>query len=215
MNERARRSSLITPFAKTVPPLHGRRARRCGVVRRRAATERRRGLERMNAQLAESAERTQAQQYRRQRARCSAQASPRATFVTLAATTDDEIGELRRGFNTVTNIAMVVQVHEIVPPPSRRAAHPRQHGDDGARRAAADRAGRAGRERGADDLRGRRQRATSASWRRWRSAPGRTRKRGGRAVRDTFSMDTIVSSVTARRTVAALGEQPPDHQITA
>ena len=36
--------------------------------------------------------------------------------VTLDATTDDEIGELRRGFNTaVTNIrAMVVQVHEIV-----------------------------------------------------------------------------------------------------
>src|SRR5689334_58966 len=87
----------------------------------RAARERRQGLERINAQLAEVAEKDRtAQQYLAGNVREMLLAMSRFSAgdlsVELDASSDDEIGQLRHGFNVaVANIrTMVVQVHDIV-----------------------------------------------------------------------------------------------------
>jgi methyl-accepting chemotaxis protein/ligand-binding sensor domain-containing protein len=95
----------------------------CGAVyfAARAATEHRRGLEVMNRQLAEAAERDRrSQQYLAGNVREMLGAMGRFSegdlSVALDASGDDDIGQLRRGFNTaVSNIrSMVVQVHDLV-----------------------------------------------------------------------------------------------------
>jgi methyl-accepting chemotaxis protein/ligand-binding sensor domain-containing protein len=183
----------------------------------RAATERRRGLERMNAQLAESAEKDRkAQQYLAGNVREMLGAMSRFSegdlSVTLDAKTDDEIGELRRGFNTaVMNIrGMVVQVHEIVRATVAASRHIRAsteqmaHGAHQQIEQAAQVASAAEQMTSAvaDNARHIGLVAEMAQ------RSGQDAQEGGRVVRDTFaSMDTIVSSVGASaETVAALGE---------
>jgi methyl-accepting chemotaxis protein/ligand-binding sensor domain-containing protein len=183
----------------------------------RAATERRRGLERMNAQLAEAAERDRkAQQYLAGNVREMLGAMSRFSegdlSVTLDARTDDEIGQLRRGFNTaVTNIrSMVMQVHEIVTATVRASRHIRASTEAMANAAqqqieqaalvasAAEQMTNAV----ADNARHIGLVAEMAQ------RSGQDAQEGGRVVRDTFaSMDTIVSSVgSSAQTVAALGQ---------
>jgi methyl-accepting chemotaxis protein len=183
----------------------------------RAATERRRGLERMNAQLAESAEKDRkAQQYLAGNVREMLGAMSRFSegdlSVTLDARTDDEIGELRRGFNTaVMNIrGMVVQVHEIVRATVAASRHIRAsteqmaHGAQQQIEQAAQVASAAEQMTSAvaDNARHIGLVAEMAQ------RSGHDAQEGGRVVRDTFaSMDTIVSTVGASaETVAALGE---------
>ena len=183
----------------------------------RAATERRRGLERMNAQLAESAEKDRkAQQYLAGNVREMLGAMSRFSegdlSVTLDARTDDEIGELRRGFNTaVMNIrGMVVQVHEIVRATVAASRHIRSsteqmaHGAQQQIEQAAQVASAAEQMTSAvaDNARHIGLVAEMAQ------RSGHDAQEGGRVVRDTFaSMDTIVSTVGASaETVAALGE---------
>ena len=117
----------------------------------RAATERRRGLERMNAQLAESAERDRkAQQYLAGNVREMLGAMSRFSegdlSVKLDASTDDEIGELRRGFNTAVlehpRHGRAGARDRLAPPSAASRQIRASTGADGARRAAADRAGR-------------------------------------------------------------------------
>ena len=145
-----------------------------------AARERRRGLEKMNAQLAEVAEKDRkAQQYLagnvREMLRAMSRFSTGDLAVELDASSDDEIGQLRAR----------LQRRRGEHPHDGRAgarhrdrdgrgepAHPRQHRADGGRRRAADRAGGAGGHRGgADDDRGGRERA-----------PHRRRRRDGAAL---------------------------------
>ncbi|HEU4613735.1 MAG TPA: methyl-accepting chemotaxis protein, partial [Kofleriaceae bacterium] len=183
----------------------------------RAATERRRGLERMNAQLAEAAEKDRtAQQYLAGNVREMLGAMSRFSegdlAVTLDVSTDDEIGQLRRGFNiAVANIrSMVLQVHEIVTATVRASRHIRASTEQMATAAqqqieqaalvasAAEQMTNAV----ADNARHIGVVAEMAQ------RSGEDAQEGGRVVRDTFaSMDTIVSTVGASaQTVAALGQ---------
>ena len=183
----------------------------------RAATERRRGLERMNAQLAESAEKDRkAQEYLAGNVREMLGAMSRFSegdlSVSLHATSDDEIGQLRRGFNTaVTNIrAMVLQVHDIVTATvsaSRQIRSSTEALAEGAQQQIeqASLVASAAEQMTsvvADNARHIGVVAEMAQ------QSGRDAMEGGRVVRDTFaSMDTIVSTVgKSAKTVAALGQ---------
>ncbi|HEV7993848.1 MAG TPA: two-component regulator propeller domain-containing protein [Gemmatimonadaceae bacterium] len=183
----------------------------------RAATERRRNLERMNSQLAESAERDRtAQQYLTGNVREMLGAMSRFSegdlSVALDVATDDEIGQLRGGFNTaVTNIrAMVLQVHEIVSATvsaSRQIRVSTEALAEGAQQQIeqASLVATAAEQMSsvvADNARHIGVVAEMAQ------QSGRDAVEGGRVVRDTFaSMDTIVSTVgRSATTVAALGK---------
>jgi methyl-accepting chemotaxis protein len=183
----------------------------------RAARERRKGLERMNSQLAEVAERDRkAQQYLEGNVREMLGAMSRFSegdlSVRLDATSDDEIGQLRHGFNTaVANIrTMVVQVHDIVTATVAASRHIRTSTEQMA-------AGAAQQIEQAAQVASAAEQMTNAVSDNARhigvvaeaaQRSGQDAQEGGRVVRDTFaSMDTIVSSVgSSAQTVAALGE---------
>ncbi|MEO6525220.1 MAG: two-component regulator propeller domain-containing protein [Gemmatimonadaceae bacterium] len=183
----------------------------------RVATERRRGLEAMNLQLAEAAERDrQSQQYLAGNVREMLGAMERFSegdlSVSLEAETKDEIGQLRSGFNTaVTNIrSMVVQVHDLVGATvnaSRQiqastealaAGSVEQLQQTTLVASAAEQMSSAV----ADNARHIGLVAEMAQ------QSGRDAQEGGRVVRGTFaSMDSIVTAVSlSARTVSALGE---------
>ena len=183
----------------------------------RAATERRRGLERMNQQLAESAEKDRkAQQYLAGNVREMLGAMSRFSegdlSVALEASSDDEIGQLRRGFNTaVANIrGMVLQVHDIVSATvsaSRQIRVSTEALAEGAQQQIeqASLVASAAEQMTsvvADNARHIGVVAEMAQ------QSGRDAEEGGRVVRDTFaSMDNIVSTVgKSADTVAALGQ---------
>jgi len=187
------------------------------------ARERRQGLERMNRQLAEAADKDrQAQQYLAGNVRDMLGAMSRFSegdlSVRLDASTDDEIGQLRHGFNTaVANIrTMVVQVHDIVAATVAASRHIRSSTEQMA-------AGAAQQIEQAALVASAAEQMTTAVADNARhigvvaemaQRSGQDAQEGGRVVRDTFaSMDTIVSSVgSSAQTVAALGES--SQQIT-
>jgi methyl-accepting chemotaxis protein len=132
--------------------------------------------------------------------------------VQLDATTDDEIGQLRHGFNTaVANIrTMVVQVHDIVTATVSASRHIRASTEQMA-------AGAAQQIEQAALVASAAEQMTTAVSDNARhigvvaemaQRSGQDAQEGGRIVRDTFaSMDTIVFSVgSSAQTVAALGE---------
>ena len=182
-----------------------------------AARERRRGLERMNAQLAEVAEKDRkAQQYLAGNVREMLLAMSRFSSgdlsVELDASSDDEIGQLRHGFNVaVANIrTMVVQVHDIVTATVAASRHIRASTEQMA-------AGAAQQIEQAAQVASAAEQMTTAVADNARhigvvaemaQRSGQDAQEGGRVVRDTFaSMDTIVSTVgTSAQTVAALGQ---------
>jgi methyl-accepting chemotaxis protein/ligand-binding sensor domain-containing protein len=182
-----------------------------------AARDRRRGLEQMNRQLADVAERDRkAQQYLAGNVREMLGAMSRFSegdlSVALDATTDDEIGQLRHGFNTaVANIrTMVVQVHDIVAATVSASRHIRASTEALA-------AGAAQQIEQAALVASAAEQMTTAVADNARhigvvaemaQRSGEDAQEGGRVVRDTFaSMDTIVSTVgSSALTVAALGE---------
>jgi methyl-accepting chemotaxis protein len=189
----------------------------------RAERERRHGLEGMNRQLAEVAEKDRkAQQYLAGNVREMLGAMSRFSegdlSVRLDASTDDDIGQLRHGFNTaVANIrTMVVQVHDIVTATVSASRHIRSSTEQMA-------AGAAQQIEQAALVASAAEQMTTAVTDNARhigvvaemaQRSGRDAEEGGRVVRDTFaSMDTIVSSVgSSAQTVAALGES--SQQIT-
>jgi methyl-accepting chemotaxis protein len=182
----------------------------------RAATERRRGLERMNKQLADSAERDrQSQQYLAGNVREMLGAMSRFSegdlSVALEATTDDEIGQLRNGFNiAVSNIrSMVMQVHDLVGA-TVNASRQIQASTEALAHGATEQlqqttlvasAAEQMSSAVADNARHIGLVAEMAQ------RSGRDAQEGGRVVRDTFSsMDSIVNAVTlSAETVSALG----------
>jgi methyl-accepting chemotaxis protein len=185
------------------------------VVRRER--ERRVGLEEMNRQLADVAERDRvAQQYLAGNVREMLGAMSRFSegdlSIKLDATTDDDIGQLRRGFTTaVANIrSMVVQVHEIVTATvsaSRQIRVSTEALAEGAQQQIEQAALVASATEQmtsvvADNARHIGVVAEMAQ------QSGRDAEEGGRVVRDTFaSMDTIVSTVgRSAETVSALGQ---------
>jgi methyl-accepting chemotaxis protein/ligand-binding sensor domain-containing protein len=183
----------------------------------RAARERRHGLERMNAQLAEVAEKDRkAQQYLAGNVREMLLAMSRFSSgdlsVELDASSDDEIGQLRHGFNVaVANIrTMVVQVHDIVTATVAASRHIRTSTEQMA-------AGAAQQIEQAALVASAAEQMTTAVAENARhigvvaemaQRSGKDAQEGGRVVRDTFaSMDTIVSTVgSSAQTVAALGQ---------
>ncbi|MEO8562715.1 MAG: two-component regulator propeller domain-containing protein [bacterium] len=183
----------------------------------RAATERRRSLEAMNSQLAESAEKDRkAQQYLAGNVREMLGAMSRFSegdlSVSLDAASDDDIGQLRRGFNTaVTNIrGMVLQVHDIVSATvsaSRQIRVSTEALAEGAQQQIeqASLVASAAEQMTAVVADNARHIGVVAEM---AQQSGRDAEEGGRVVRDTFaSMDTIVSTVgRSANTVAALGQ---------
>ena len=183
----------------------------------RAARERRQGLERINKQLAEVAEKDRtAQQYLAGNVREMLLAMSRFSAgdlsVELDASSDDEIGQLRHGFNVaVANIrTMVVQVHDIVTATVAASRHIRASTEQMA-------AGAAQQIEQAAQVATAAEQMTTAVADNARhigvvaemaQRSGKDAQEGGRVVRDTFSsMDTIVSTVGASaQTVAALGQ---------
>jgi methyl-accepting chemotaxis protein/ligand-binding sensor domain-containing protein len=182
-----------------------------------ATRERRKGLERMNAQLAEVAEKDRkAQQYLAGNVREMLLAMSRFSegdlSVELDASSDDEIGQLRHGFNVaVANIrTMVVQVHDIVAATVAASRHIRTSTEQMA-------AGAAQQIEQAAVVAGAAEQMTNAVAENARhigvvaemaQRSGKDAQEGGRVVRDTFaSMDAIVSTVgSSAQSVAALGE---------
>ncbi|PYP78132.1 MAG: chemotaxis protein [Gemmatimonadetes bacterium] len=183
----------------------------------RTARERRQGLEQVNAQLAAVAEKDRAaQQYLagnvREMLHAMSLFSEGDLSVRLDATTNDEIGQLRHGFNTaVANIrTMVVQVHDIVTATVEASQHIRASTEQMA-------AGAAQQIEQAALVASAAEQMTTAVADNARhiglvaemaQRSGEDAQEGGRVVRDTFSsMDTIVSSVgSSAQTVAALGQ---------
>jgi methyl-accepting chemotaxis protein/ligand-binding sensor domain-containing protein len=182
----------------------------------RAVRDRRKGLERMNAQLAEVAEKDRkAQQYLAGNVREMLLAMSRFSAgdlsVELEASSDDEIGQLRHGFNVaVANIrTMVVQVHDIVTATVEASHHIRASTEQMA-------AGAAQQIEQAAVVASAAEQMTNAVAENARhigvvaemaQRSGKDAQEGGRVVRDTFaSMDTIVSTVgDSAHSVAALG----------
>jgi len=182
-----------------------------------AARERRQGLERMNAQLAEVAEKDRkSQQYLAGNVREMLLAMSRFSngdlSVSLDASSDDEIGQLRHGFNVaVANIrTMVVQVHDIVTATVAASRHIRASTEQMA-------AGAAQQIEQAALVASAAEQMTTAVADNARhigvvaemaQRSGKDAQEGGRVVRDTFaSMDTIVSTVgSSAQSVAALGQ---------
>ena len=183
----------------------------------RAASQRRRGLEAMNKQLADVAERDrQSQQYLAGNVREMLGAMSRFSegdlSVSLDAPTDDEIGQLRRGFNTaVSNIrGMVVQVHDLVGATVNASRHIQASTEALA-------VGAAEQLQQTSLVASAAEQMSSAVADNARhigivaemaEQSGRDAQEGGRVVRGTFaSMDAIVSAVSlSARTVSALGE---------
>jgi methyl-accepting chemotaxis protein len=182
-----------------------------------AARERRRGLEQMNKQLADAAEKDRkAQQYLAGNVREMLLAMSRFSAgdlaVELDASSDDDIGQLRHGFNVaVANIrSMVVQVHEIVTATVQASRHIRASTEQMA-------AGAAQQIEQAALVASAAEQMTTAVADNARhigvvaemaQRSGEDAQEGGRVVRSTFaSMDTIVSTVgSSAQTVAALGQ---------
>ena len=182
-----------------------------------AARERRRGLEQMNKQLADAAEKDRkAQQYLAGNVREMLLAMSRFSAgdlaVELDASSDDEIGQLRHGFNVaVANIrTMVVQVHDIVAATVQASRHIRASTEQMA-------AGAVQQIEQAALVASAAEQMTTAVADNARhigvvaemaQRSGQDAQEGGRVVRDTFaSMDTIVSTVgSSAETVAALGQ---------
>jgi methyl-accepting chemotaxis protein/ligand-binding sensor domain-containing protein len=190
----------------------------------KSVTERRKSLEVMNAQLAEVAERDRkSQQYLAGNVREMLGAMGRFSegdlSVELATASDDEIGQLRVGFNTaVANIrTMVMQVHEIVTA-TVRASRQIQESTDALAAGAAEQTQQTSLMATAAEQ----MTATVADNARhiglvaeMAQRSGRDAQKGGGVVRDTFSsMDTIVSTVAlSAKTVSALGDS--SKQITS
>ncbi|MFL5617360.1 MAG: two-component regulator propeller domain-containing protein, partial [Gemmatimonadaceae bacterium] len=182
-----------------------------------ASRERRKGLERMNAQLAEVAEKDRkAQQYLAGNVREMLLAMSRFSAgdlaVELDASSDDEIGQLRHGFNVaVANIrTMVVQVHDIVTATVAASRHIRASTETMAH-------GAQQQIEQASQVASAAEQMTSAVADNARHIgvvaemalrSGQDAQEGGRVVRDTFArMDTIVSTVgSSAQSVAALGQ---------
>jgi methyl-accepting chemotaxis protein/ligand-binding sensor domain-containing protein len=182
----------------------------------RAAGERRRGLEAMNATLAASAERDRAsQQYLERNVLEILAAMQRFSdgdlSVSLTAGADDAIGKLRRGVNTaVSNIrGMVQQVRDVLDATVRTSREIHSNTETLAKGAeeqidqALLVAGAA--EQMAQTVNGNARYITTAAEMAQKS--GSEAHEGGRVVRNTFDgMDQIVSGVAASaRTVEALG----------
>jgi methyl-accepting chemotaxis protein len=182
----------------------------------RAAQERRESLERMNATLAEAAERDRnAQQYLERNVIEVLTAMERFSggdlTIALSVEKDDSIGRLRAGFNTaVVNIRTIVkQVRDVLDSTVHTSRHILDQTTELARGAEEQIsqtllvAGAA--QQMAQTVSGAAHNIAEASEMAQRS--GSEAHEGGRIVRDTFAgMDEIVSTVgTSARTVEALG----------
>jgi methyl-accepting chemotaxis protein/ligand-binding sensor domain-containing protein len=183
----------------------------------RNAQTRARGLKAMNTQLAAASERDRhSQQYLAGNVREMLGAMERFSegdlSVALEAKSDDDIGQLRRGFNrAVTNIhAMVTQVNDIVVA-TARASRRIQGSTEALAAGAAQQI-----EQTALVTRSANQMTSSVAdsshhvslVTEMAQESGRNAKEGGRVVRDTFAaMSTIVTVVgRAAQTVRALGQ---------